>query len=108
MMHTPGPWKIFDGWGSDSKKPIIVDSIPDVEGKCVANCICYLSTTNDDYRDNARLIAAAPEMLSEINNAIDMLDPEMERLAIVELRERLIQFLSKVTDAAQTSAREGS
>jgi hypothetical protein len=67
--HTPGPWKIFEGWGADSRRPVIIDSVPDVEGKFVGNCICYLASTNPDMDANARLIAAAPEMLQVLKSA---------------------------------------
>ena len=46
---------------------MITDSIPDRDGKCVANCICYVATTNGDWDANAKLIAAAPEMLRVVN-----------------------------------------
>lgn len=120
MMHTPGPWKIFDGWGSDSKKPIIVDSIPDVGGNCVANCICYLATSNDDCLANARLIAAAPEMLEALQAAMcikdlwlpigDVSDEHAEELKALSLMAMKFESVIKKatgTDAAQTSAREG-
>lgn len=68
--HTPGPWKIFDGWGSSRCTPTIVDSIPDVDGKCVANCICYLSSTNENAFSNAQLIAAAPELLNALEDFV--------------------------------------
>jgi hypothetical protein len=68
--HTPGPWKIFDGWGAKWAPLSIVDSIPDVDGKCVANCICHLSSTNDNAEANARLIAAAPEMLEALESLV--------------------------------------
>lgn len=68
--HTPGPWKIFDGWGADKARPVIVDSIPDVDGKCIANCICHVATTNADALANARLIAAAPTLLAACQFAI--------------------------------------
>lgn len=70
---TPGPWKVYDGYGVDSRKPVIVDSIPDQDGKCMANCICYVATTNPDFEANARLIAAAPALLD----------------AVIELRETI-------------------
>ena len=60
---TAGPWKIFEGWGADKRRPVIVDSMPDVDGKFVGNCICYMASTNPDVEANAKLIAAAPEML---------------------------------------------
>lgn len=63
MAHTPGPWKLWDGHGAIRNNPIIVDSIPNQEGKFVGNCICYVATTNPDCQANADLIAAAPDML---------------------------------------------
>lgn len=65
-QHTPGPWKIFDGYGADRRRPIIVDCIPDVDGKCIANSICYMSSTNENITANAQLIAAAPELLEAL------------------------------------------
>ena len=70
MSHTSGPWKKFDGWGSDSNKPIIVDNVPDVDGKFVGNCICYVATTNSDFKANAELIAAAPDLLEALRNIV--------------------------------------
>ena len=68
--HTPGPWKIFDGWGASRFAPVIVDSIPDIDGKCVANCICHVASTNENAADNARLIAAAPELLEALEDIL--------------------------------------
>jgi hypothetical protein len=69
---TSGPWKLFDG--HDKARPIIVDSIPDVNGKCVANCVCYLATTNDCVQANAQLIIAAPELLEACLSAIRLME----------------------------------
>lgn len=73
---TPGPWKRYDGYGADFRKPVIVDSIPDQDGKCMANCICYVATTNPDFDANARLIALAPDLLGaviELSEVVTML-----------------------------------
>ncbi len=59
--HTPGPWKIHRGKHNRDYLAII-DSIPDKDGKVVANCICHVAMTNDDRTANANLIAAAPEL----------------------------------------------
>lgn len=64
--HTPGPWKIWDGWGSSRFAPVVVDCIPDVDGKFVGNCICHVAGTNEDREANARVIASAPEMLEAL------------------------------------------
>jgi hypothetical protein len=80
--HTPGPWKVFDGWGSSKFAPVVVDCIPDVEGKFVGNCICHIASTNADAFANARLIAAAPlmyEALEEIvNNVVKNYEGSMD------------------------------
>ncbi len=70
MSHTSGPWKLWDGHGAIRNNPIIVDSIPNHEGKFVGNCICYVATTNPDCQANADLIAAAPDMLEALRNIV--------------------------------------
>lgn len=72
--HTPGPWKVYEGYGADSHKPIIVDSIPDSDGKCMANCICYVATTNQNYEANSRLLAAAPDLLESLIECRELID----------------------------------
>jgi hypothetical protein len=75
MRHTPGPWKIFTGYGSVPSKPIVIDCIPDVDGKCIANAICYLATSNNDAVANANLIAAAPDLLDALRELHDFACP---------------------------------
>ena len=62
---TPGPWLArqfhtgrgaVHGWW-------VIDSIPDHDGRIVANAICQVSATNDDADANAKLLAAAPDLL---------------------------------------------
>jgi len=67
MSHTPGPWKIFDGYGSDRSRPAIVDSIPDRDGRCVANCIAFAATTNPEAQANAARIVACVNACEGIN-----------------------------------------
>lgn len=55
--HTPGPWKYWNG--------IILDHNGDMdEGKQV----CIVSKYGEEHDANARLIAAAPEMLEALQN----------------------------------------
>jgi hypothetical protein len=68
--HTRGPWKIFEGWGSSKVAPVIVDSIPDIDGKFVGNCICHMASTNADVVANSRLIAAAPDLLAALEKIV--------------------------------------
>ena len=76
--HTPGPWKIFEGWGADKRRPVIVDAIPDDEGKFVGNCICYAASTNPDIEANARLIAAAPDLLDHLKHMVRLVETELK------------------------------
>ena len=70
---TPGPWLArqfptgrgaVHGWW-------VIDSIPDQDGRIVANAICQVSTTNDDADANAKLLAAAPELLKALQGILD-------------------------------------
>ena len=61
--HTPGPWKIHRG-KHNSCYLAIIDSIPDQDGKVIANCICHVAMTNDDRTANANAIAALPDLLA--------------------------------------------
>lgn len=83
--HTSGPWKIFDGFGSDRNRPVIVDSIPDDNGKFVGNCICYLASSNPDMEANAALLSAAPEMLAALKMVLQhgRIDDSESRMAMV-------------------------
>jgi hypothetical protein len=56
--HTPGPWHI----GRRAGNPAIYAQ----DGAEVAQ---MLTVTNDDWRDNARLIAAAPDLLAALERA---------------------------------------
>lgn len=65
--HTPGPWKTYGGPAHPQRHHLaVIDSIPDVDGKVVANCICHLASTNPDADANAKLIAAAPQLLEAL------------------------------------------
>lgn len=63
--HTPGPWEIRMGGFSDSDEGFSIASRFDPSFGIVAECWpCTTSTgTRKAIRANARLIAAAPELL---------------------------------------------
>lgn len=68
--HTPGPWTI-DEPGS---RLITFHGIP--VAKALDNC-----DTKEEIQANARLIAAAPDMLEELKDAVDYLSRRREELA---------------------------
>ncbi len=57
--HTPGPWKVLPE--SEASNPFIVASSE--TGLSVADCYCPIGGNN---QANARLIAAAPELLEAL------------------------------------------
>lgn len=84
MKHTPGPWKIIDH-GEDTIS--ITDAVQD-EGVCVVGS-AYERTT---IKANAKLIAAAPELLDALVNCLDMLEAGD--------REQVVALIAKATGGA--------
>lgn len=60
MKHTPGPWHVMKGW---DERSWMVDS---ANGTPIA----AVSDTRLNARENARLIAAAPELLAALKGLI--------------------------------------
>lgn len=72
MSHTPGPWKLdgpdINGIGNVVGFYVAVPSGGRV-GQSFANC---LVTTNEQCEANARLIAAAPELLETLKAMVKL------------------------------------
>jgi hypothetical protein len=102
MSHTSGPWKIFEGWGADKRRPVIVDSIPDVDGKFVGNCICYMASTNPDMEENAKLIAAVPDLLQALQVVAGFYNDEKtiveQAMALYDARCVALTAIQKATE----------
>ena len=78
MSHTPGPWKIDPS--EEFPLAVIVD---DEDGELDGVCICELQGEFDDkssatpeQMSNARLIAAAPELLEACKYALAQLEAD--------------------------------
>lgn len=68
MPHTPGPWTIH-GWGEDNYEV-------NADDETVCNVPGFDDETVDSDRAeaNARLIAAAPELLAACRSLVDEID----------------------------------
>lgn len=67
VKHTPGPWEAGDGAGNGRKDHIYCD---DATGSAVATChMDYVPRTRVEVEANARLIAAAPDLLAALITA---------------------------------------
>lgn len=69
MSHTPGPWKFYDDSNDGKTNRIEIVAI----GKTVARI--YHSVPEEDL-PNARLIAAAPELLMLVRHVVKYHEPE--------------------------------
>lgn len=76
--HTPGPWEVLPG---ESRKPYLR-----VRGTClgrlykIANVLLGFST--EESKANARLIAAAPELLEALESIRDLPAHPMRKRAV--------------------------
>ena len=94
--HTPGPWKASDRWGNfgdrnrhESDAPTgqvsrFSYSVADEDGFVVAHCAGPLVTMDSERSEaNARLIAAAPELLAACKRARGFVRGDHESNGIV-------------------------
>ncbi len=72
--HTPGPWDLT---GNPNENPRFVGYIYDAAGNQIANIW--------PPEANARLMAAAPELLEALRVIMDSVDAQKARLDIYEL-----------------------
>ena len=94
MSHTPGPWKTTDGTVDRGSGTWLADEVwqdtEDEAGQHLVATVHYVDT-NEECSANARLIAAAPCLLSaltalqqEINNLAEDSSPT-EQMTIAQL-----------------------
>lgn len=88
--HTPGPWRVEET--DDSGQAI-------VRGEYIEICTCWhhsVGLVEQEMWANARLIAAAPELLEAVKDAHDWLaafrdpPPEMQE-TLTKLRKTLVK-----------------
>lgn len=109
MAHTPGPWKLH-------KYPAHVEA---VNGLACCNHLAVIANTNghscsapdlqDEQQANARLIAAAPELLAAAQAAEQYLQWHTEACSDVEpcaetlAYENIIAAIAKATRGVEVS-----
>jgi len=104
--HTPGPW-VLDGYNMSS---VIRCIRPRGHIEAVHTCGDYETIADchgDNWRPNARLIAAAPDLLSEAKKQLDWLRHIRTRVAgavpgsILNGIDQSIKAFSAVIDKAE-------
>ncbi len=83
---TPGPWiaRQFPTAAYARPQWWVLDSIPDQDGKVIANAIAVATATNPDAEANARLIAACPDLYRELAYLVSMIEP-LEREGRIQI-----------------------
>ena len=91
IIHTPGPWSVWNF--NDDPRHVAVG--PEAGGLAVADIVacnahgCYTAQTEAQGAANARLIAAAPDLLEALQWAIEQIEDDLDpdhQAAIVAAR----------------------
>ena len=86
MKHTPGPWEVCIGEVDGGLFEIYQDEI---------NTICRGDDEMIDWKANARLIAASPEMASVLHECFDYLQTLEENSTRINLKMAICDVLQK-------------
>ncbi len=95
--HTPGPWRVFKGGVSGR-----IIGIGELNGEGVCDCgFGVWRGGSEEAEANARLIAAAPELLEALQkarNALDLVDDDSEFHDVQSAREMADAAIAKATE----------
>jgi len=72
MAHTPGPWKVAENLFGNTASYEVYANVETKSGKGGYTRICQI--TPRDQKANARLIAAAPELLEALEAMVEMVE----------------------------------
>jgi hypothetical protein len=100
--HTKGPWHVGVGNGEGS---VFADEgrARMEQGGTTLYPICNVNRGWDDAEDaaNARLIAAAPQMLTLLYNVMNLLsDPDADGFDAVRMERDILEVIAKATGDA--------
>jgi hypothetical protein len=105
--HTEGPWRYYAGSHS------IWQQVGGTDGRCICIVTGPRKTLDPERLANARLIASAPELLSECTDALDTMvklradlaeehaERHAQRIAVLDLNiASLTSVVARATGAA--------
>lgn len=101
--HTPGPWVLISALGKP-QSAIATNEGVNIDGDAMYWAVANPNTLRDEWAANARLIAAAPDLLLALSQACAL------RKSLCESREQpgtdphLENWLAVIAKATQPSA----
>jgi len=96
MKHTPGPWTVESDGSSITMGGQVVITGPSPDG-----------STRDEEKANARLIAAAPELLANLENIISAIEYGITTEIMIECANRENSYIAQAKKAILRAKREG-
>ena len=100
-VHTPGPWREYNADGGRIFKNWRVAA-----GE---QTVCIVADANDSDRANARLIAAAPEMLEALRLAAPLVEVLLEMPAdedYAAIEKTYVTIKAAIAEATETTTAE--
>lgn len=100
VVHTPGPWTVEDIFEDGGLDIIIGYQIPDAGSPIPVAHICGVDEhggppkTKKEVAANARLIAAAPELLAACQQALLVVDEAYEATGFIRIAKTSLQRMS--------------
>lgn len=86
MKHTPGPWRYDDKTGDSGGLVVWAEGGDRVARVCWDSCD-EQSEALSETEPNARLIAAAPELLEALQDAMKLIDVMMPGVRCIPLQD---------------------
>ena len=100
MKHTPGPWTFHEN--GDGSFAILGDKLSDKEYRWVVGFFQNGEFSTEKQIANAKLIAAAPEMLEALQAANNYFVDLQNKCALTNPDERAWKLISKAIEKATT------
>ena len=88
MSHTPGPWATHKTEGNGGNIPDRLEIVGPEEGRKRSLIASIYGFKLPEGQANARLIAAAPELLETCESLLEIIDVRMLELSEVEWGQR--------------------
>ena|SRR5271157_4352064 len=95
MSYTPGPWEVRERWYIAK----VGNSMSHAEVKC---CLEIPATAKDEHEANARLMAAAPDLLEACKAMVARLENDLLDTSLFDdVHAKLRDAIAKAEDPAQ-------